>query len=54
MAAVEEEVEKDSSAVVDKLVDAIIEKLTVVREYKKPEKKAAVPAPAETEEEKEC
>lgn len=38
--ATEEEVEKDSSAVVDKLVDAIIEKLTVVREYKKPEKKA--------------
>lgn len=38
--ATEEEIEKDSSAVVDKLVDAIIEKLTVVREYKKPKKKA--------------
>ena len=36
--ASEEEVEKDSSAIVDKLVEAIIEKLTVVREYKKPEK----------------
>lgn len=37
--ATEDEVEKDSAAVVDKLVDAIIEKLTTVREYKKPEKK---------------
>ena len=36
--ASEEEVEKDSSAIVDKLVEAIIEKLTVVREYKKSEK----------------
>lgn len=36
--ASEEEVEKDSSAIVDKLVEAIIEKLTVVREYKKLEK----------------
>ena len=36
--ASEEEVEKDSSAIVDKLVEAIIEKLTVVREYKKHEK----------------
>ena len=40
----EEEIEKDSSAVVDKLVDAIIEKIKVVREYKKPEKKTETKA----------
>lgn len=39
--ATEDEIEKDSAAIVDKLVDAIIEKLTTIREYKKPEKKAA-------------
>lgn len=44
----EEEVEKDSDAIVDKLVEAIIEKLTVVREYKKPEKKAKTETKAKT------
>ena len=38
--ATEEEIEQDSDAVVDKLVDAIVEKIKVVREYKKPESKA--------------
>lgn len=37
--ATEEELEQDPDAVTEKLVDAIIEKLTTVREYKKPEKK---------------
>ena len=38
--ATEEEIEQDSDAVVDKLVDAIVEKIKVVREYKKTESKA--------------
>lgn len=37
--ATEEETEQDTAKVVDQLVEAIIEKLTTVREYKKPEKK---------------
>lgn len=37
--ATEAEIEQDAAAVVDQLVDAIIEKLKVVREYKKPESK---------------
>ncbi len=39
--ATEEEVEKDADKVIDQLVEAIIEKLTVVREYEAPEKKTA-------------
>ena len=39
--ATKEEVEKDADKVVDQLVEAIIEKLTVVREYEAPEKKTA-------------
>lgn len=36
--ATEEEIEQDSAKVTDDLVNAIVEKLTVVREYQKPEK----------------
>lgn len=39
--ATEEELTANEDEYVDKLVDAIVEKLQVVREYKKPEKKTA-------------
>ncbi|AEG41007.1 hypothetical protein [Lactobacillus kefiranofaciens] len=39
--ATEEELEKDPDAVVTKLIEAIIEKLTTIREYQKPEKTKA-------------
>lgn len=37
--ASEAEIEQDPAKIVDQLVEAIIEKLTTIREYKKPEKK---------------
>lgn len=39
--ASEAEIEQDPTKIVDQLVEAIIEKLTTIREYKKPEKKKA-------------
>ncbi len=39
--ASEAEIEQDPAKIVDQLVEAIIEKLTTIREYKKPEKKEA-------------
>lgn len=39
--ASEAEIEQDPTKIVDQLVEAIIEKLTTIREYKKPEKKEA-------------
>lgn len=39
--ASEAEIEQDPAKIVDQLVEAIIEKLTTIREYKKPEKKKA-------------
>ncbi len=39
--ASEVEIEQDPAKIVDQLVEAIIEKLTTIREYKKPEKKEA-------------
>lgn len=39
--ASEAEIEQDPAKIVDQLVEAIIEKLTTIREYKRPEKKEA-------------
>lgn len=39
--ASEAEIEQDPAKIVDQLVEAIIEKLTTIREYKKPKKKEA-------------